>query len=424
MLNKRVKIYISIIIIVGLFFIIYSILNVPTNRIVDIILFGFFAALAESMPLYVTKELTVSVAFAVDLMAVLIFGPYEGSLIAAIGVGFQVGKYMDGKIRHIFNFPYYKTLFNISQLALSVGIGGLIYRYTGGVNTNYIYPKYILSALLAAMIYYFLNTIIVAVLVSLLTNRRIKYVLTKDFKWMIPNFLFLAFVGIVMSEAFIRIGYISFILLFIPLLMIRYMFKLYIDSKQSYYDTINVLVKALDAKDKYTAGHSKNVEKIAALLCREFGLSESQTEMVRIAALLHDIGKIGVKEEVLNKPGKLTDEELSIIKEHPQKGYEILRDVPALKEASLWVKYHHEWYDGSGYPDGIKGDEIPLEAQILSLADVFDALVSDRPYRKAFSQEGAYEIIVANEGTQFSPKIINAFKKAFEKHREEFKHDI
>ena len=241
MLNKRVKIYISIIIIVGLFFIIYSILNVPTNRIVDIILFGFFAALAESMPLYVTKELTVSVAFAVDLMAVLIFGPYEGSLIAAIGVGFQVGKYMDGKIRHIFNFPYYKTLFNISQLALSVGIGGLIYRYTGGVNTNYIYPKYILSALLAAMIYYFLNTIIVAVLASLLTNRRIKYVLTKDFKWMIPNFLFLAFVGIVMSEAFIRIGYISFILLFIPLLMIRYMFKLYIDSKQSYYDTINAV---------------------------------------------------------------------------------------------------------------------------------------------------------------------------------------
>ncbi|EGD52767.1 metal dependent phosphohydrolase [Thermoanaerobacter ethanolicus JW 200] len=424
MLNKRVKIYISIIIIVGLFFIIYSILNVPTNRIVDIILFGFFAALAESMPLYVTKELTVSVAFAVDLMAVLIFGPYEGSLIAAIGVGFQVGKYMDGKIRHIFNFPYYKTLFNISQLALSVGIGGLIYRYTGGVNTNYIYPKYILSALLAAMIYYFLNTIIVAVLVSLLTNRRIKYVLTKDFKWMIPNFLFLAFVGIVMSEAFIRIGYISFILLFIPLLMIRYMFKLYIDSKQSYYDTINVLVKALDAKDKYTAGHSKNVEKIAALLCREFGFSESHTEMVRIASLLHDIGKIGVKEEVLNKPGKLTDEELSIIKEHPQKGYEILRDVPALKEASLWVKYHHEWYDGSGYPDGIKGDEIPLEAQILSLADVFDALVSDRPYRKAFSQEEAYKIILEHERTQFSPKIINAFKKAFEKNREEFKHDI
>jgi putative nucleotidyltransferase with HDIG domain len=399
-------------------------LNVPRNRIVDIILFGFFAILAESMPIHIAKEISVSVAFAVDLMAVLVFGPYEGALIAAIGIAFQIVKDPDGRIKHLFNFPYYKTLFNMAELALSVGIGGLIYKYTGGFPGTYVYPKYLFSAILGAMVYYILNTSIVAVLLSLLTNKSIAYVFSKEIKWMVPNFLFLAFLGIVMSEAFIRIGYVSLILLFIPLFMIRYMFKLYMDSKQSYYDTINVLVKALDAKDKYTAGHSKNVEKIAALLCREFGLSESHTEMVRIASLLHDIGKIGVKEEVLNKPGKLTDEELSIIKEHPQKGYEILRDVPALKEASLWVKYHHEWYNGSGYPDGIKGDEIPLEAQILSLADVFDALVSDRPYRKAFSQEEAYKIILEHEGSQFSPKIISAFKKAFEKNREEFKHDI
>ncbi|HHW57495.1 MAG TPA: HD-GYP domain-containing protein [Clostridia bacterium] len=424
MLNKRVKIYISIIITLGLFFIIYSMLNVPRNRIVDIILFGFFAILAESMPIHIAKEISVSVAFAVDLMAVLVFGPYEGALIAAIGIAFQIVKDPDGRIKHLFNFPYYKTLFNMAELALSVGIGGLIYKYTGGFPGTYVYPKYLFSAILGAMVYYILNTSIVAVLLSLLTNKSIAYVFSKEIKWMVPNFLFLAFLGIVMSEAFVRIGYISIILLFIPLFMIRYMFKLYMDSKQSYYDTINVLVKALDAKDKYTAGHSKNVEKIAALLCREFGFSESHTEMVRIAALLHDIGKIGVKEEVLNKPGKLTDEELSLIQEHPQKGYEILKEVPSLKDVSVWVRYHHEWYDGSGYPEGLKGDEIPLEAQILSLADVFDALVSDRPYRKAFSQEEAYKIILEHEGTQFSPKIINAFKKAFEKSREEFKHDF
>lgn len=424
MLNKRVKIYISIVIILGLFFIVSSMLNVPTNSIVNIILFGFFAVLAESMPIYIAKDFSVSVAFAVDLMALLIFGPYQGSLIAAIGMAGRVGRYSNGKTWHVFNMPFYKTLFNVSQLALSVGIAGLIYEYTGGTPGYSIYPHHLSSAILSAIVYYLLNTSIVAMLLSFLMNKSFIYILIKDFKWAIPNFFFLAFLGIIMSEAFVRIGYVSLILLFIPLFMIRYMFKLYMDSKQSYYDTINVLVKALDAKDKYTAGHSKNVEKIAALLCREFGFSESHTEMVKIAALLHDIGKIGVKEEVLNKPGKLSDEELSIIREHPQKGYEILKEVPALKEVSLWVKYHHEWYNGNGYPDGIKGEEIPLEAQILSLADVFDALVSDRPYRKAFSQEGAYEIIVGNEGTQFSPKIIKAFQKVFEKHREEFKHDI
>lgn len=424
MLNKRVKIYISLIITLGLFFIIYSMLKIPSNRIIHIILFGIFSALAESMPIYISKDFGVSVAFAVDLMAILIFGPYGGSLVASLGIILRVGRYADGRIWHIFNMPFYKTLFNVSQLALSVGMGGIIYEYTGGIPGTYIYPQHLLSAILAAIVYYLLNTSIVAILLSFLTNKSLIYVLTKDFKWMIPNFLFLSFLGIVMTEAFVSIGYVSLILLFIPLFMIRYMFKLYMDSKQSYYDTINVLVKALDAKDKYTAGHSQNVERIAEMLCREFGLSDSHIERIRIAALLHDIGKIGVKEEVLNKPGKLTDEELSLIQEHPQKGYEILKEVPSLKDVSVWVRYHHEWYDGSGYPEGLKGDEIPLEAQILSLADVFDALVSDRPYRKAFSQEEAYKIILEHEGTQFSPKIINAFKKAFEKSREEFKHDF
>lgn len=424
MLNKRVKVYISIIIALGISFLIYSMLRTSKNTIPDIILFGFFAALAESMPVYIAKEITVSVAFAVDLMALLIFGPYGGALIASMGTAFQIVKSEDGTLRHIFNLPYYKTLFNISELALSVRIAGLVFEYTGGVAGTYIYPKYLIPAVIAASVYYLLNTSIIAILLSLLTNKSLSYVIMKEIKWMVPNFLFLAFLGIVMTEAFVRIGYISFVLLFIPLFMVRYMFKLYIDLKQSYYDTINVLMKALDAKDKYTAGHSQSVERIAALLSRELGLSESHIERIRIAALLHDIGKIGVKEEVLNKPGKLTDEEMNLIREHPVKGYEILSEVPSLKDVALWVRYHHEWYNGSGYPDGLKGEEIPLEAQILSLADVFDALVSDRPYRDAFSQEEAYKIILDHEGTQFSPKLIDAFKKAFEKHREEFKHDI
>ncbi|MEW9082371.1 HD-GYP domain-containing protein [Caldanaerobacter subterraneus] len=424
MLNKRVKVYISIVIALGLSFLIYSMLKISKDTIPNIILFGLFAALAESMPIYVTKEIAVSVGFAIDLMALLILGPYEAAIVATIGVLFQFGRYPDGKIRHVFNFPYYKTLFNTSELALSVGIAGLVFQYLGGFPGTYIYPQHLFAAILAAVIYYILNAFIVAELVALLINKSLMYILTKDFKWTIPNFLFLAFLGIVMTEAFVRIGYISFVLLFIPLFMVRYMFKLYIDLKQSYYDTINVLMKALDAKDKYTAGHSQSVERIAALLSRELGLSESHIERIRIAALLHDIGKIGVKEEVLNKPGKLTDEEMNLIREHPVKGYEILSEVPSLKDVALWVRYHHEWYNGSGYPDGLKGEEIPLEAQILSLADVFDALVSDRPYRDAFSQEEAYKIILDHEGTQFSPKLIDAFKKAFEKHREEFKHDI
>lgn len=424
MLNRKTKVYITLIAIIGMSFIIYSFFKVNADKYIDIIIFGFFAALAESMPIYIAKEVTVSVAFAVDLMAILIFGPYEGALIAAVGNSLQIGRYADGRIRHIFNLTYYKTLFNVSQISLSVGIGGMIYKYLGGIPGQYVYSKYIVAAILAAIVYNLLNTAFMAELLSLLINKSFLSVWVKDFKWTQINFLFLSFLGIVMSEAFIKFGYISLVLFFIPLFMIRYMFKLYMDSRQSYYDTIDVLVKALDAKDKYTAGHSKSVEKLAAIMCKEMAFSENHTEMIRIAALLHDIGKIGVNEAVLNKPGRLSDEELSIIREHPQKGYEILKDVPALKHACLWVKYHHEWYNGKGYPDGIKGNEIPLEAQILSIADVFDALVSDRPYRNAFPQDQAYRIIVESEGTQFDPKIINIFKRAFAKYKEDFTHDF
>lgn len=424
MLNRKTKVYITLVIIIGLSFILYSVSKVNTDKTIDIIVFGFFAALAESFPVLIAKEVTVSVAFAVDLMAILIFGPYEGALIAAVGTAFQIGRYADGRIRNIFNLPYYKTLFNVSQISLSVGIGGLAYKYLGGIPGEYVYPNYIFISIVASIVYYIINTVLMAKLLSLLTNKFFFTVWVKDFKWAIINFLFLAFLGITMSEAFVKYGYISLILFFVPLFMIRYMFKLYMDSRQSYYDTIDVLVKALDAKDRYTAGHSKSVEKLAAIMCRELGFSENHTEMVRIAALLHDIGKIGVNEAVLNKPGKLNDEELSIIRAHPQKGYEILKDVPALKRACLWVKYHHEWYNGNGYPDGIKGNEIPLEAQILSIADVFDALVSDRPYRSAFPQDEAYRIIVESEGTQFDPKIINIFKRAFAKYKEDFTHDF
>ena len=424
MLNRSVKIYITLIIASGLPFIAYSAFNMPLYMIIDVMIFGCFSALAESMPIYIVKDFAVSVAYAVDLMALFIFGPYGASLVASIGMIGRVGKQADGKVWHVFNMPYYKTLFNISQIALSIGTAGLIYKYTGGAFGTYVYPRYLLPALYAAVTYYILNTAFVALLLSFLMKKPLTYVLTNEIKLAVPDFIFLAFLGIVMSEAFVKIGYASLVLLFVPLFMIRYMFQLYMKAKESYYDTINVLIKSLEAKDAYTAGHSKSVERLSVILSRELGLSESHIGSVRIAALLHDVGKIGVKEEVLNKPGKLTDKEFSVIKDHPQKGYEILKDVPALKHACLWVKYHHEWYDGSGYPDGIKGEEIPLEAQILSLADVFDALVSDRPYRKAFTKDEAYKIIIGNEGTQFGPKVIKAFKNAFKRNKEEFRHDF
>lgn len=424
MLNKNVKIFMSIIITLGLLVIAYTILNIDYNKIFETIALGILAAATESLPVYINKDIAVSVGYAIDLMAVIILGFPNAIIVAILGMILQIAVDENKNIRTIFNRPYYKTLFNISQISISVFIASLTYKYLGGVSGAFVYPRYIFQATIAAIVYYFLNNILVTILVSMLLNKPFLKTWTKDFSWMMTNFLFLAFIGILMASSFIAYGYIALLIFFVPLIMVRYMFKLNMDLKQSYYDTINALTKALEAKDRYTLGHSKSVEKLAVYLCREAGFSEAHTEMVRIAALLHDVGKIGIVENILNKPGKLSKEEYDHIKQHPVSGYEILKDVPFLKNVRYWVRYHHEWYNGNGYPDGISGRQIPLEAEILAIADVFDALVSDRPYRNAYTREEAYKIIVDSEGTQFSPRIIKLFKKAYEKNKEDFKHDF
>lgn len=423
-INTKSKIYISIITILGIIVTIYSFYYVNYSQIVPIIIFGIAAAITGSLPVYIAREITVSVAYAIDLASIFIFGPYEAIIIGLIENIFEVVKKDEGGYYSILNRPYYKTLFNISQLSLCIGISGFAYKYFGGIPGEPINLKNILPIIIASIAYYLINAGLVTTLLSIMLNKSILSIWEMDFKWALINFLFMAFIGVAIASSFIKYGYIALIIFFIPLLMVRYIFKLYMDLKLSYYDTIDALTKALEAKDQYTLGHSKSVEKISALLCKEARFSETHTEMVRIAALLHDIGKIGIVEEILNKPGKLSDEEFDKIRNHASYGYEILKDIPFLKNVKYWVRYHHEWYNGSGYPDGISGNKIPLEAEILSIADVFDALVSDRPYRNAYTRDEAYKIIVESEGTQFSHRIINLFKKAYKRNKEDFKHDF
>ena len=153
------------------------------------------------------------------------------------------------------------------------------------------------------------------------------------------------------------------------------------------------IVMLLSKKDTYTAEHSKGVAELAVLIASKLGMSKNQQKLLNKAGHLHDIGKIGISESILNKSGKLLPEEYEEIKKHSMIGYEIVSQFPNLKEVALIVKYHHEMMDGSGYPDGLKGDEIPLNAQILNVADIFNALTTDRPYRQGFETDKALEMM-------------------------------
>ena len=185
------------------------------------------------------------------------------------------------------------------------------------------------------------------------------------------------------------------------------------EIESGYLNTVRALVQAIEEKDAYTRGHSERVAELSVRIGRVLGLDPHRLEYLRIGCLLHDVGKIGISESIVRKPKTLTESEYNIIKQHPLKGAEIVKPISFLKDHIYIIRNHHEWYDGSGYPDGLKGSEIPLEAQIVSVADAYDAITSTRPYRKGLSPQEAFHRIDILTGSQFSPEVVKAFKYVF-----------
>jgi HD-GYP domain-containing protein (c-di-GMP phosphodiesterase class II) len=189
--------------------------------------------------------------------------------------------------------------------------------------------------------------------------------------------------------------------------------------QRGYTEVIVALVNAVEAKDVYTRGHTQRVTDLAARVSEELGLSHDRMRIVTQAAMLHDIGKIGVPDSILNKPGPLTKDEFAVIREHPVRGHEIIREVRSLRATLGGILHHHERMDGTGYPDGLAGEEIPLEARIIAVADVFDALTSVRSYRDAWSVPRALAEIDAQAGSRLDPTCVAALHRVLERERQQ-----
>ena len=181
----------------------------------------------------------------------------------------------------------------------------------------------------------------------------------------------------------------------------------------SFLSAIAALASALEAKDKNTGGHSQRVAEISAAIANAMGLPQETNEKVKLAGTVHDVGKIGVSESILNKPGRLTHEEFQHVQKHPEVGQHILTPIAGDEEILRIVRSHHERYDGTGYPDGLKRDQIPLGSRIIAVADAYEAMTSQRPYRRAMSGESALIEIERGEGTQFDPNVAEAFLSSF-----------
>lgn len=185
----------------------------------------------------------------------------------------------------------------------------------------------------------------------------------------------------------------------------------YKELENLFIELIIAMVNALDAKSPWTKGHSERVTNYALEIAKEMGLEDEYFEHLRLCGMLHDIGKIGIYDGVLDKPDRLTDEEFELVKTHPAKGVEILSHIKQLSNIIPGILHHHERYDGKGYPEGLMGEDIPLCARILAVADSYDSMTADRPYRPAPGKEYAISELKRCSGTQFDPEVVEAFLK-------------
>jgi len=364
---RQLKLYISMIIVLGLIFAILLKVNYTIENYGTLILFVILSFIVESLVVPLPGGGAVSLGYAICLSSMIIIGPLGAAICGGIGIMLRIGKPSSEPARHIFNTPFYKTLFNGAQCLLTFGIASLVYYSFGmDVGDRFFYIN-IIPFILSILTCLFVNTLIVTKLMSMINSQSFFRMFVKNIIWTLPNSFVIASLGIFISILYLTYGTVIMLLFFGPLLLARHSFKLYLEMKEVYIETVYALTKAVEAKDQYTNGHSQRVAEYAEKLSIKMNIGDKRIETLKTAALLHDVGKIGIRDDILNKPGKLTHEEFETIKKHPEIGVEILNSVDFLKNAREIILNHHEKYDGTGYPSGLKGDKVPMEAYILSI---------------------------------------------------------
>ncbi len=376
----------------------------PVLPWLEVAFFALLIFIADSFTIQLPKKAFISVSFTIIFATILLFGPAAATIASVITV-FNVSD-----IKH--KIPRYKMVFSACNYVVSAFLAGHIYLLLGGTTGKIIssdFPFIIIPFAVSCITFFIMNTSLIALAVAVLYGESAINTWRYDFQWLIPNYSALGVLGFILAQIYTSTGPASIILLVVPLLIAWQTFGVYMKLKGAYVDTVSALVQALEAKDPYTRGHSERVAQYAGMIAHEMKLPDDKAEILRYAALLHDIGKIGIARRVLNKPGRLTNDEFKRIKEHPGIGAEIIGDIDFLESAIPAVYHHHEHLNGAGYAKGISGEKIPLLARILTVADSFDAMTSTRSYRPALSVEEAAAELVACSGSQFDETIVQAF---------------
>jgi putative nucleotidyltransferase with HDIG domain len=412
-LSLKLKIYIIVITTLAIALFTYLSPSLPSfsNTWLAIIFFLTISTFAEFIPVDLPIGGVVSIGFPIDFVLILVYGPALAMLITALGA--LIGEIIERKV------SWYKIIFNTSQYALTAGIAGIAYQQAGGVVGAQNIFRFIFPATICALTYCIINITLFILVVSFAKNVRIRTIWRTSIKDTVLSYIAEAPMGFLMAIVYTQVGIVGILLFFLPLLLARRSFELYTKMRKVYLDTIRALAAAIDAKDPYTKGHSERVAETSVALAQELNLSDRDIENIEYTALLHDIGKIGIADKILGKKDSLTNQEYEKIKEHTIMGANIIEPVDFLKNSYEAIYHHHERYDGKGYPDGVKSKDIPIFSRIIAVADAYDAMNSDRPYRKKLDKDKILKELTDQSGKQFDPEVVKALILVLDREREE-----
>ena len=355
--------------------------------------------LASALPVQMPRGTQHAVSIAPIVAAIVLGGPAVGGIVAALGT--TELREVRGRI------PWYGTLANHAGLTIPAVTAGVVRVVLLGSSRDLVLD--FVTAMLAALVFYVMNAGLAGALVSLRTGQPISGVLLGDSRGTAINSLALAPLAWLMAVSY-AVAWWATLLFALPLYTTRLAYEKFVEMREMFTQTIGALAEAVDKRDPFTSRHSQNVKTIAVDIGRVMRVSDAELEALEWGGLLHDVGKIGVPDAVLLKQERLTREERMIMNAHPVLGAEIIAQVAKLAPELPIIRHHHEWYNGSGYPDRLMGDEIPRLARLLHVADAFEAMTAARPYRMTpLTPEQALGELRKFAGIQFDPEVVDAF---------------
>lgn len=362
---------------------------------------GVWAALlvaAEALPVPLPRGGTMTVASILDVGAMLLFGPWiAGALDLVTTVPAQV---------LVLKNRFGTAAFHAGLYASTTIVAGAVYLAAGGSLGAPRLPADLPPVLLAGSLYYALNTGWVSLVLGSQAREPALSIWRQHFRDGLPQHGLSIGFGLLFAVVRMAAGVPGVLLLVLPLLFARYALRLYSELRQDLVSFVRALSVALDAVDPYTHEHSVRVADASVRVARRLNLPDAEVETIRYAALVHDIGKIAQRPDVIRKPDVLDEGERRLMMRHPEAGARIIGQIRALRDAARMVRTHHWRPDGRGYPPGLTEADVPLGARIIHVCDAFDAMVSDRPYRKGLPPERALDELRRHSGTQFDPEIV------------------